>query len=123
MILSFILIFHSIACSVQKFPITDCYNMLQCKRRCDNSYPVPNAKTKCTGKFAGDNCRVSCKFAFKLVGPQTVYCREGVWVDQQGKAAVSRCDEDLAGMMAKFAGYFFKVLFPGLGPLVPNKAG
>lgn len=88
-------------CTVKPYPMTECIYKLQCRRRCDNSYPVPNAHTVCpgstdttTGKFEGDRCIVQCKQGFTLAGSRYVYCKKGVWSNRDGTTATSRCDQD-----------------------------
>lgn len=62
-----------------------CGTMVRCRLKCSNSFPVPHGHVdKCTGNYEDDTCMGYCDDGYKLEGDSKVYCKGGVWTNDNG---------------------------------------
>ena len=67
--------------------------MVRCRQKCTNSFPVPHGYTECTGSYEDDTCTVHCDDDYKLQGDSKIFCKGGVWENQDAKPASGQCKD------------------------------
>ena len=67
--------------------------MVRCRQKCTNCFPVPHGYTECTGSYEDDTCTVHCDDDYKLQGDSKIFCKGGVWENQDAKPASSQCKD------------------------------